>query len=220
MGLRLTRILSFVRALRNGANVSDVKVDRAGGDNRIPEHFADPGDDSFPLITDYAVSGDLDGGTRSAVFGYLDPINEPKAEAGEKRIYGRDAATGIAVVDLWLKNDGTAITENANGKTTLAPDGSTTIESPVGTFTVAADGTITGSNASGSFQLQPGGGFVLNSGTGSLELQSGGDFIVNGAKITAAGEVINAAGKVLGTHTHPQGVDSNSDTQQNTGAPL
>ena len=169
MGLRFAKILSFVRAFRNGANVTDVKVDRAGGDNRTPEHFADPGDDSFPLTTDYVATGNLEGDTRTVAIGYLDPINTPKATAGDKRIYARDAETGAVVVEVWLKSDGTATTENSNGSFTLAPDG-----------------TITGSNGGGSFQLQ-----------------AGGDFVVNGAKITQAGEVVNAAGKVLGTHAHP-----------------
>lgn len=203
MGLRLAKVLSFLRTLRNEAWVSDVKVDRAGGDNRTPEHYADPGDDSFPLSGDYAATGNFEGNTRSAVIGYLDPVNEPKAAAGDKRIYARDASTGVLIVDFWLKNDGTAITENKNGRITLAPDGSTTIESPIGTLSIAADGEITGSNAGGSFQLQP-----------------GGDFVVNGAKITSSGDFVDSSGKNLRTHVHPQGNDSGGDSQQNTGAPI
>lgn len=203
MGGLIVKLLSFARAVRNGANISDVKTDRGGGDNMTPEHFASIGDDSFPLLTDYALLVPVANGSRAALVGYLDPKNTPKALSGEKRTYARDASTGAVVVDLWLRNDGTAILENVNGKATLAPDGSTTIESPNGTFTVAADGTITGINGGGSFQLQ-----------------TSGDFVVNGAKITSTGDFVDSAGKTLRTHTHAQGSDSDGDTQQNTGIPV
>ena len=204
MGLRsrVAKILSFTRVVRNGANISDVKVDPGGGPNITSEHFAPAGDDAYPLTTDYALTSPAAGSGRESVVGYVDPLNTPKALEGDKRIYARDKDTGAVVVELWQKNDGTATLFNDNGVVTLFPDGTITIISPIGVFTVAADGTITGSNAGGSFQLQ-----------------TGGDFVVNGARITAVGEIINAAGIVLGTHTHSQGSDSDGDTQQETEAP-
>ena len=52
---RVAKLLSFVRLTRNNAKVSDVKIDPGGGPNITVEHFAAPGDDSFPLKTDYVV---------------------------------------------------------------------------------------------------------------------------------------------------------------------
>ena len=182
MGL-ISKILSFTRTIKNGAKVSDVKVDRGGGDNATPEHFADPGDDSFPLPGDYASV--LNVGKRSASVGYVDPVNIPKAGAGEKRIYARDPETGLVVVEIWLKNDGTGIMSNSAGSFTLNPDGS-----------------HKGINSAGFF-----------------ELEAGGDFVVNGAKITSTGDFVDSSGKTLRLHTHPQGDDSDGNTEEETGVP-
>lgn len=50
---------------------------------------------------------------------------------------------------------------------------------------------------------------------GSMTLGANGDFNINGAVISASGEITNAAGVVLGTHTH-SGVETGSG---NTGGP-
>lgn len=121
MGL-IGRLLSFARAVRNGAQVSDVKTDPGGGPNITAEHFSAPGDDSHPLPGDYCATLRLEQAGRGASVGYVDPINEPKAAAGEKRIYARDSE-GAVVVDLWLKSDGTIRAENAAGYFELQPGG-------------------------------------------------------------------------------------------------
>ena len=186
MGLgRIARVLSFLRTERNGAKLSDVKLDPGGGSNVTGPHFADPGDDSHPLPEDYAATVSTQRSGAQVPVGYADTVNTPKAEAGEKRIYGRNASTGEAVNEVWLKADGSVLVANANGS-----------------FELKADGSIKGLNTAGSF-----------------ELESGGDFVVNGAKITAVGEIINAVGTVLGTHTHGQGNDSDGDTEVETNAP-
>lgn len=119
----VARILSFFRTERNGIPVSDVTLDSGGGPNITGEHFADAGDDSFPLNTDKAVTTDIrrDGG--EVPVGYLDTINIPKAEAGEKRIYGRDPNTGAVVNEIWLKADGEIEVSNIAGSITLKPTG-------------------------------------------------------------------------------------------------
>lgn len=139
---RVAALLEFVRALRGDVKVSDVKVDRGGGDNRTYEHFADAGDDSFPLPADYVASIGQAGTGRESAVGYLDPLNEQKSLAGDKRIYARDPATGAQVVEVWLKSDGTAVTENANGSATLAPDGLITLTNANGSIVLQADGTV------------------------------------------------------------------------------
>lgn len=120
---RIGKLLSFVRTIRNGANVSDVKIDPGGGPNITAQHFADPGDDSFPLTTDYPISVDVAGSGRESIVGYVDPLNTPVAQPGDKRIYARDANSGAIVVEVWLKNDGTATIFNDNGIFILQPDG-------------------------------------------------------------------------------------------------
>ena len=105
MGLNV--IKSFIRTIRNSANVTDVKCDPGGGAISMKEHFSAPGDDSFPLLTDIAVSVPVPGSGKEAVVGYLDPLNEAEAESGEKRIYSREDG-GAPAADIWLKNDGVA----------------------------------------------------------------------------------------------------------------
>lgn len=124
---RVGFLLAFIRTLRNGTNVSDVQVDRGGKDNRTPEHFSAPGDDAYPLAGDYVALLSQTGTGRESVVGYIDPKNLQKANVGDKRIYARDANTGDQIVELWLKNDGTAIMYNDNGIVTLQPDGEVNI---------------------------------------------------------------------------------------------
>jgi hypothetical protein len=188
---RVAAVLAFARTLVGDVKASDVTVDRGGGDNRTPQHFSDVGDDSFPLPQDFVASVDQTGTGRESAVGYIDPKNEQKSTAGDKRIYARDAATGEQVAEVWLKNDGTAATSNANGSAVLAPDGSTTVTTPASTFECKADGSIAGTNGSGDF-----------------ELTAGGDFVVNGVTIAADGTVtipasLTLAGKEIAGHGHP-----------------
>lgn len=201
---RIARLLSFVRLTKNGAKVSDVKVNPGGDPNITAEHFADAGDDSHPLITDYVALNTDTGAGRETAIGYLDPINESKAQPGDKRIYGRDADTGEVVVEVWLKNDGTAVVSNENGSVTLRPNGGTVVTTPESTFDAAADGSIAGANGSGSFKLAVGGDFLVN----GVTIDTSGN-ITGPATITApnvvASSSVQAAGKELVGHDHPAG---------------
>lgn len=201
---RLAKLLSFVRVTRNEAKLSDVKVNPGGGPNITAEHFADAGDDSHPLVTDYVALNTDSGSGRETAIGYLDPLNEPKAQPGDKRIYGRDAESGAVVVEVWLKNDGTAIVSNDNGSVVLRPDGGTVTTTPESTFDAAADGSIKGDNGNGSFELAAGGDFLVN----SVTIDTSGN-ITSPATITAPNVVgntsVQAAGKELAGHDHPAG---------------
>ena len=194
---RIATILSFMRAVANGAKVSDVKTDSGGGANITAQHFSAPGDDSHPLTTDNVVTVDVERTGSEAAIGYLDPLNTPKAQAGDKRIYGRDASTGAVVVEVWLQNDGTATVSNDSGSVVLKPDGS-----------------IKGSNGSGSFELQAGGDFVVN----GVTIDTSGN-INSPATITApnvAGTTsVKAATKELAGHDHA--INSGSSAPGPTG---
>lgn len=186
---RVGKLLSFVRALRGDAKVSDVKVDRGGADNRTPQHFSDAGDDSFPLPSDYAALVDQEGTGRDSAVGYIDPKNEQKATAGDKRVYARDPTTGAQVVEVWLKSDGSATTENANGSSTLRSDGSQI-----------------GQNSLGSYELRVNGDFVVNGVT----------IAANGV-VTIPTSLILATKEIAG-HAHAQANDSGGNTEEDTGA--
>jgi hypothetical protein len=197
---RIAKVLSFVRAIRNEAKLSDVKVDPGGGPNVTAEHFAAAGDDSHPVPGDYVALNSDSGSGRESAIGYLDAINEPKALAGDKRIYARDA-DGVLIVEIWLKNTGEATILNANGSVTLRPDGGTVTTTPKSTFDADADGSIAGTNGSGSFELAAGGDFLVN----GVTIDTSGN-ITSPATITApnvAGDTsVTAAGKELVDHAH------------------
>lgn len=85
-----------------------------------------------------------------------------------------------------------------------------------------ADGTYMGSTQAGppsqyvaftehGFTIHDANGnSITTSGGGPMTISAPNGLVVNGATITAAGEVIDALGKVLGTHEHT-GVTSGSD---------
>lgn len=186
MGL-IARVLSFVRVIRKGANLSDVKIDSGGGPLVTAEHYAPMGDDAYPLNTDYAVVVSLPQKGRFVTVGYIDPKNEQLAAAGEKRLYSRNAG-GDAVAHCWLKNSGQVVFYNSSGSITLDQNGA-----------------IIGQNGAGSFELQAGGDFVVNG------------VVITAAGAVVVPSSLNVNGKQLAEHTHSQGNDSNGDAQQDTG---
>jgi len=187
MGL-IGKLLSFVRVTRNTITVSDVKTDPGGGPNFTAEHFAPPGDDSQPLAGDFTYSAPTPQKGKYVAVGYVDPVNTPVAQPGDKRIYARDADAGVVVVEVWLKNDGSAVLSNDNGSVTLG-----------------ADGAILGQNGAGSFELQAGGDFVVNGVT----------IAADGSVTIPSSLTLN--GKEIAEHTHSQANDSGGNTEQDTG---
>jgi len=101
----IAKLLSFARAKVGDTHVSDVKCDPGGGANVTAQHFGPAGDDSHPLPGDFVGLAPGPGSGREQVTGYIDGSSAPKAEAGEKRIYSRDA-DGKVVAEAWLKKDG------------------------------------------------------------------------------------------------------------------
>ncbi len=188
MGL-VARVLSFVRTVRNGAQVSDVKSDPGGGPNITAEHFAPPGDDAHPLDTDYSYAGPTPQRGRFASLGYVDPINAAQAAAGEKRIYSRDPADGMAVAAVWLKATGEIISGNAAADVTISPDGS-----------------ILGRNDNGSFELQAGGDFVVN----GVTIAANGDVTVPNSLVLAGKEIAGHDHNILGGSSAPGPTGANN----------
>lgn len=155
----LGKLLSFIRGDRNSAKVSDVKLNPGGGPNVTAEHFSAPGDDAHPLPGDYVVGVPIQRSGGSAVVGYLDPKNDQKAAAGDKRIYARNSA-GASIVELWLKNDGTAVLENAKGSVVLKLTGEIDSRNTNGYYTLKDDGEIEANGA----RITTGGDVITASG--------------------------------------------------------
>lgn len=206
----IAKLLSFVRVVRNEANVSDVKIDPGGGANITSEHFAPPGDDSFPLPGDYVLGVDVPRSGSKCAAGYIDPVNTPKANEGDKRIYGRKA-DGTLVNEVWLKNDGSILVSNDNGSILLR-----------------ADGSIKSDNGSGFFELKTSGDIDLN----GVNIDPSGNILCPTTiiAVTSVSSVLIEAvtpsgslmvqGKEMKGHTHTQANDSGGNTEQNTGGPV
>ena len=201
---RIAKILSFIRTERNTAKVSDVKMDPGGGANITGQHFAPAGDDSHPLPDDYVASMKVPRTGSEVVVGYLDPNADQKAQPGDKRIYARDPNDGTVIVEIWLKNDGTALITNENGSAELKPDGGSIATTPSSTFECKADGSIKGDNGSGTFELATSGNFLVNGVTIDTSGNITSPTTITGA--TVAGTTsLTAAGKEMAGHAHLAG---------------
>ena len=220
MGI-LAKSLSFVRVERNGAKLSDVKVDPGGGPNVTAEHFAPIGEDAHPLPGDYVVTSDVSGTGREAVIGYVDPKNESKAQPGDKLVYSREPSedgAGRIITEQWLKNEGTIIT---NAYKLIGADIkliSRIVQSPDGfvsnevfdendtlkvTTRISSDGSATTFNENGSFELAAGGDFLVN----GVTIDTSGNITSPATVSSAAVEApsVKAGGKELAGHDHPAG---------------
>jgi hypothetical protein len=140
MGL-VGKVLEFTRTERNAAKVSDVKTDPGGGALLTSDHFQAAGTDSHPMAGDYSALVPTQGTGRYSAVGYVDPKNAQTAALGEYRTYSRKA-DGTQAAQVWLKADGTVLTENENGSHVLNADGSQRLQNASGYINLAADGTV------------------------------------------------------------------------------
>lgn len=109
MGLKAiaASVLEFLRAELDDGWTSDVAADPGFGDNVTAQHSGPPGEDSHPLAGDQAIIVQADGAGRFVAVGYIDPLNQPLAAPGEKRLYSRDGDGATAAI-VWLKSDAQA----------------------------------------------------------------------------------------------------------------
>lgn len=111
---RIGRAVQFNGRARKGAKLRELLLSADGGNNITTEHFSSSGDDSFPLVGDYAIAIKIPRSGGEVTVGYIDPKNLHKSNSGDKRIYSRNSS-GDEVADLWIKNDGSISGRNAAG---------------------------------------------------------------------------------------------------------
>ena len=188
MGGLIGKLLSFVRVVRNGANLSDVKTDVGGGDVLTATHSQGSGIDSVPLPGDYPITIKIPRSGGIVTVGFVETDAQQKAGAGDTRFYAR-GADRLETIEFWLKADGTGLLSNSNGQFELRPDGS-----------------IRGQNANGHYELLANGTIDLNGVTIDTDgnINTAGN--IDGADIEASGELaapsVKAAGKELAGHKH------------------
>jgi hypothetical protein len=140
MGL-VAKILQFTRKIKNGAKVTDVTVNDYGSANITAAHFSSAGDDSYPLNTDYAFLVDSAQNGRKVALGYIDPINDPVTNYGEKRIYGRTTG-GEVSAEVLLKNNGQIDIKNDLISAVFNQDGSLTVNNGSGSLIMLSNGDV------------------------------------------------------------------------------
>jgi len=143
-------VIEFKRSVVDGAQAPEAKVDRGGGDAVTAYHFAPPGDDSQPLPGDVAFLSSSEGAGNAQLLGYQDPQTEPRAAAGEKRIYAR-SGPGVTACEIWLRADGTIEVENDAGSVEITPEGSLILSNQLGSIELDALGEVTFTTPLGTY---------------------------------------------------------------------
>ena len=194
----LARLLAFDYVDRDGAKSTDAKVDLGGSVVGTMQHVGASGDDSAPLIGDYAAVVSVSHAGGGVVVGYCDPDIAQIAAPGEKRIYSRDPGTGEITAEIWLQADGTIAALNGEGAATVHPDGHISIANNSVAIDLSADGEVS-----------------IGNNSGSVVLNSDGSVSINGATIDASGNIsaptltadtsVKAAGLELAGHIHAAG---------------
>lgn len=172
----IAKILNFVSVRRNNANINDVTIKSGGGVNMTAEHFGGAGSDAQPTVKDYAYLAMNSGTGRHVVIGYLDPVNEGQAKAGERGILGRNPSDNTILCRVFVRNDGSIEIDNDNGGFLLMPNGTVNING----VTIDVNGNIT----------SPANITAQNSVTAQN--------IIGMASVSASG-------KEMSNHTHPAG---------------
>lgn len=196
MGM-IAKVISFFRATNSaGAKINEAKVNPGGGANITAEVFQPAGEDSFPLPSDYAILINFMRTGSFAVAGYVDPINAGTAQAGEKRVYSRDA-NGAIKAEFHLKNDGTILCTNTEGTIQIDPDGKMVLSNTgTGKIEIAASGIVTINN---DVEIDTSGNIDM---TGDITTTGN----INCADLTATGTITGDTvldGTIeLGNHAH------------------
>lgn len=188
----------IARVIENIAN--RVNMNLGGFFNNECDKVQPSGDDSRPLPKDDGYTERWGNQGRYVVLGYFDYDNKI-ASPGEKRIYGRDQ-DGNVTSNVYLQNDGTILISNDSASYVIKPDGTTIETNGAGTKTMSPDGTV---NING---------FIINPDGSASSPVSVTAPIVNGTT-NVIFKGISGTG-----HSHPQGNDSDNNSQQDVGAPF
>ncbi len=105
---RIGEILEVIRTETDqGTPSTDLKVDLGGGNIVTATLYQPPGDDSLPLVGDYAILVDAGGRGVWVATAFMDPSLVPVAGPGERVLSAR-TALGELAASLHLKADGTS----------------------------------------------------------------------------------------------------------------
>lgn len=117
------------------------------------------------------------------------------------------------------KDDGSAVISlNSDSSIDITSDDDVSVDCTNATVTTSGSATV---NATGTVSVDAGSSCSVTAPTISLNGNvniSGLTRLLGGAVVT--GSITNNGTNIGSSHTHPQGPDSNGDSQQNTGSPV
>ena len=199
---RLGRVIkSYIDKLSGSSTDAQVaSVEEFAGDQRTVQIFGPCNEDFAPPENCKTLNIPLGRGRGFLISAaYHNQQITPVAIHGERRIYSTNQAGDTVKAEIFLKQDGTILIDNGDVTITAHPSGLLEIET-TGNTEITSAKTIINNDVD-----------II----GSLDVS----VKIDAPTIDAASSlVVNS--KEMDTHTHPQGIDSDGDTQQNTGGPV
>ena len=188
-------VKSYIAKLSgSGTNAQFSSVEEFAGDQRTVQIFGPCNEDFAPPENCKTLNIPLGRGRGFLISAaYHNQKIAPVAVHGERRLYSTNQAGTVAMAEVFLKQDGTILIKNATITITVNPSGLLEIET-------------TGNTEITSLKT------IINNDVDIIGALS--------ASTIAAATSLTVNSKEMDDHRHPQGVDSDSDTQQNTGAPI
>lgn len=205
-------IKSYIDKLSGSStNAQVASVEEFAGDQRTVQIFGPCNEDFAPPENCKTINIPLGRGRGFLISAaYHNQQISPVAVHGERRIYSTNQAGDTVMAEVFLKQDGTILIKNAKVTITADPSGLLKIESD-GNTEITSLKTIINNDVD-----------II----GSLNVSTQITTPIVAASTSVAAPTIAAAtsltvdSKEMKDHGHPQGVDSNNDTQQNTGGPV
>lgn len=207
---RIGRVIkTFIDKLSgSGTNAQFSSVEEFSGDQRTAQVLGPCNEDFAPPENCKTFDAQI-GRDRGflVLAAYHNQQIEPVAIHGERRLYSTNQAGDTVMSEVFLKQDGTILIKNANVTITANPSGLLTIVTS-GNSEITSAKTIINNDVDiiGNVDI-----------TGNLDITGETDMTGSiGMTGTISGaNVFNGA--ISNAHIHPQGNDSDGDTEQDTG---
>ena len=194
-------IKSYINKLSGSStDAQHASVEEFAGDQRTVQVFGPCNEDFAPPENCKTINIPLGRGRGLLVSAaYHNQQIAPVAVHGERRIFSTNQAGDTVMAEVFLKQDGTILIKNAKVTITVDPSGLLEIETD-GNTEITSLKTIINNDVD-----------II----GTLNVST-----LIASPTIAATTSLTVDSKEMKEHAHPQGVDSDSDTQQNTGGPV
>ena len=194
-------IKSYIAKLSGSStNAQFSSVEEFAGDQRTVQNFGPCNEDFAPPENCKTLNIPLGRGRGFLISAaYHNQNIAPVAVHGERRLYSTDQSGTVVMAEVFLKQDGTILIKNATITITVNPSGLLEIET-TGNTEITSAKTIINNDVD-----------IIGTLNASVSVVS---------PTVAATTSLTVDSKEMDDHKHSQGIDSDSDTQQNTDGPV